>query len=122
MLLLASAVALVCAVRLIPRHTTAGARLLRDLAERHAALRTTLESSAAESLQPNDVAMAVGLWGAAALSAPLLASALEPRKARAAGDGGGSCGEGGGSSCGGGGGCGGGGCGGGGCGGCGGGG
>ncbi|HEY7374603.1 MAG TPA: TIGR04222 domain-containing membrane protein [Polyangia bacterium] len=113
-LLLLSALALVCAVRFIPRATTAGTRLLHDLADRHAALRTTLESSAAESLGPSDVAMAVGIWGPAVLSAPLLASVLEPRKARTAGDGaGGSCGEGGGgSSCGGGGGCGGGGCGG----------
>jgi uncharacterized protein (TIGR04222 family) len=125
-LLVATAVALICAVHFVPRRTTAGKRLLRELAERHFALHTTLWSSAAETLQPSDVAMAVGLWGAAALAVPILepvASASELRKPRRD-DGSGSsggCGHGGGShSCGGGGdgGGGGGGCGGGGCGGC----
>jgi uncharacterized protein (TIGR04222 family) len=126
-LLVASAVALVCAVRFVPRRTTAGTRLLRELGERYEALRTTLYSSAADRLQPADVAMAVGLWGAAALAVPMLesvATASELRKVRRD-DGSGSfgggassssgCGGGdggGGSSCGGGGGCGGGGCGG----------
>jgi uncharacterized protein (TIGR04222 family) len=121
-LLLASAVALICTVRFVPRRTAAGSRVLRELGEQHAALRTTLESSAADKLQPGDVALAVGLWGAAALAVPLLepvATAAELRRLRS--DGGSSfsgCGSGGASSCGGGDGGGGGGCGGGGCGGC----
>ena len=126
LLLLLSAAALVCAVSFIPRATVAGERLLRGMSERHAALRTTMWSSAAEQLAPNDVATAVGLWGAAALSVPMFASVFEPRKAFARDDetnggGGASCGHSsGGHSCGGGGGDsgGGGGCGGGGCGGC----
>jgi hypothetical protein len=124
-LLVASAVALVCAIRFVPRRTTAGTRRLRELAEQYEPLRTTLWSSAADRLQPNDVAMAVGLWGAAALAVPMLesvASASELRKHRRddlTSSSGGGCGSGG-SSCGGGGGDGGGGggCGGGGCGGC----
>jgi len=130
-LLVATAMALVCAVCIVPRRTTAGKRLLRELAERNFALHTTLWSSAADKLEPSDIAMAVGIWGAAALAVPILepvASASELRRPRPddgsdssggwwGGGGGSSCGGdgGGGSSCGGGGG---GGCGGGGCGGC----
>jgi uncharacterized protein (TIGR04222 family) len=124
--LLLSAGLLVWAIGFVPRRTAAGSRLLGELGERHAALRTTMESSAAESVDPSDVAMAVGLWGAT-LAAPMLAAVFPVRPAWATGDGvynPSSCGSdgGGSSSCsgggdGGGGGCGGGG-GGGGCGGC----
>jgi uncharacterized protein (TIGR04222 family) len=117
-LLVLTAVALGAAMLVVPRRTAAGSRLLRKLRDRNAALRTTLRSSAAAPLAAGDVALAVGLWGPAALTAPMLlplASILGPTRAHAAGggsvagDAGGGSGDGGG---------GGGGCGGGGCGGC----
>ena len=118
--LAASVALLVVAVRRRPRRTTAGDRKLKALTRRHAALRTTMDTTA--SLAPDDAGLAVALWGQAALATVAffsLSSLFDPRKAFGANGWGSSsgvtgCGSGGGDG-GGGGGCGGG-CGG--CGGC----
>jgi len=126
LLLVATGVTLVCAARFVPRATAAGSKWVFELRDRHAALRTTLRSDQPGPQEPEDVALAVGLWGPAVLTAGMfaaLAAGLAPLKASAnsgvasmssatgcGGDpGGGDAGGGG---------CGGGGCGGGGCGGC----
>jgi uncharacterized protein (TIGR04222 family) len=81
-LLAGSVVLVVSAVRRRPRRTTAGDRRLKALARRHAALRTTLDTTA--NVAPDDAGLAVALWGQAALGTVAFMSfayLVDPRKA-----------------------------------------
>ena len=81
-LLAVSVVLLVIAVRRRTRRTTAGDRKLEALTLRHAALHTTMETTA--NLAPDDAGLAVALWGQAALGTVAfmsLSSLFNSRKA-----------------------------------------